>query len=482
MSATPLKQQAVNYVSLFRQLFFDYYAQQKKLFWVIQLLIIVSTVTGIFWILSVILGVSHYQNPSNTEGIKSLLFSWVFNLPLWQWLILASISGFISAWTLYQSFQLGVKASLGFQKHLSYKCLTIINQDKYSNWVKQFDQPPRQVLLRILKQGIQLTGLVSRRITRAFVALLTFIAAVVVLFYLDKKLLLLLLPLSAIYIVALYYINRHAARVSGHLADTLYQSGYLFNQLVASLLNKEITVDSEQFQQQYADSSYMQLAELKYQKRLVEIHVNWLNTLFLIIGIASIISYFVYIQASKNIDWQHLLLFLIALKYAVSSLQEISSTTVAFSRFIPEIQLVFRLLNVEQKTMEIEKLPVVGSSLVFISSTHLESFEIEQLKSAIDIQQPVKWIKISEIRRQGTVDFFKQFNRQSQHHVIMDNNLARTQRFLSANLEKIRTHIDTVLMYCCQSQTIKKLSIIEFLQYQESINIVDLDIDIDAFE
>lgn len=477
MSITPLKQQAVNYVSLFRQLFFDYYSQQKKLFWVIQLLIVVSTVTGLFWILCIILGISHYQNPDNTEGIKNLLFSWVFKLPLWQWLILASISGFISAWTLFQSFQVGVKSSLSFQKHLSYKCLTIINQGKYSNWVKQFDQPPRQVLLRILKNGIQLTGLVSRRITRAFMALLTFAAAIVVLLYLDKILLLLLLPLSGVYLVGLYYINRHAARVSNNLADTLYQSGHLFNQLVSSLLNKEISVDSEQFQQQYADSAYMQLAELKYQRRLVEIHVSWLNTLFLILGIASIISYFVYVQISNNIDWQHLLFFLIALKYAVSSLQEISSTTVAFSRFIPEVRLVYRLLNVEEGTQKIEKLDVTGSSLVYVSSTHLESFEIEQLKSAINNQQPVKWIKINEIRTQGTVGFFKQFNKQSQHHIIMDNNLARIQRFLGANLEKIRTHIDVVLLYCCQSKTIKKLSVTEFLQYKESISTINLDMD-----
>jgi hypothetical protein len=39
-----------------------------------------------------------------------------------------------------------------------------------------------------------------------------------------------------------------------------------------------------------------------------------------------------------------------------------------------------------------------------------------------------------------------------------------------------------VLLFSIQDQTIKKLSITEFLQYKESINAIDPDVDIDAFE
>ena len=481
MSQTPLKQQMLNYTSLFKQLFIDYYRHQKKFFWWVQLLMVVSTLTGIFWILSVILGISHYQNPTNVEGIKYLLFAWVFDLPLWQWLMLASFAGVISAWTLYLSVQTGVTSVLAYQKYLAQKCLNIVSQEKHNHWPNEFDQTPRLALLRILRQGIQLTGLVSRRVTRAFVSFVTFILALFVLIYLDAKLLLLLLPFSILYIVALYFINRYAARVSTEMSDILPVSSGRFSQLLSAILSKKLTTDSQKFTEQFDDSLYMRQAELKYKRRLAEIHVNWMNTLFLVVGIAIIIVYIVYIQVSENIDWQRLLFFLIALKYAASSLQQISSTTVAFSRFMPEVQLVFRLLKVVDKSASWHKLDIDKNTFVLINSNCIDAFEIQQIENQLNLTENSKIISIAQIREQGVIEYFKKLSESPYQNVIIDNNLGRLQRIVSTHRNNFNLSIQQIIVLSGTKPT-KKLSIEEFLNYTQQESSQDIDYDVDTFE
>jgi len=480
MQATPLKQQLLNYSVLFKQMFLDYYNHQKKFFWLIQFLMIVSTITGIFWILTIILGISHYQNPTQVGGFKHVLFVWVFKMPLWQWLILASTSGIISAWTLYLSVQMGVNSVLTYQKYLSQKCLKLVSDDKYIHWSKEFEQPPRQVLLRILRQGIQLTGLVSRRITRAFVSLLTFMMAFVVLLYLDGNLLLLLLPLSFLYIIALYYINRYAARVSTEMADTLPLSSSRFGHLVGQVLNKSMHVNTSEFQHAFDESLYMHQAELKYKRRLAEIHVNWLNTIFLVFGIAIIIIYIVYIQ-STNIDWQQLLFFLIALRYAATSLQQISATTVAYSRFLPEIQLVFRLLNVRNLINNDEKLELNNHTIIYVSSSCIDEFELQQLNNSLVFKDSSMIKYIQEIREQGVNLFFEKLVHQPNQNLIIDNNLERLKRIVLNHKQKIAPVIEDVIVFSSVPTEIKQLSLDEFQNYELQDNCSDNVDDIDAF-
>lgn len=480
MSQTSLKQQIFNYSALFKQVLVSYYGHQKKLFWLVQILMVISTITGLFWIMSIILGISHYQNPENTEDFKYLLFSWIFDLPLWQWLLIASLAGIVSAWTLYASIQTGVRSVLAYQMYLSKKCLYIVSHDKYNHWINEFEQSSRQVLLRLLRQGVQLTGLVSRRMANTFVSLVTFILSFIVLLYLDAKLLLLLIPLSVFYIVALYFINRYAARVSTEMANTLPVSSSRFNQLVSRVLNRKLIVDSHEFNQQFDDTLYMRQAELKYQRRLAEVHVGWLNTMFLVLGIANIVIYIAYIQASENIDWQHLLFFLIALKYAASSLQQISAITVAFSRFLPEVQLVFRLLNIIDTSAKVEKIDIKQNVFIYIPSSCLDDFEINQIKNVLNFNQNVSILTISKLREMGMNDFFKQMQKSSTQNIIIDNNLQRFKRIITTHRKILEPMINSFIVFSSHKQNIKYLTLNQILQHTQTSNNEELDLD--AFE
>ncbi len=481
MSTVSLRQQFNNYKSLFKQLFVDYYHHQTKAFWLIQLLMLVSTVTGIFWVLSIILGVGHLQNPDNTQGFKYLMFSWVFNLPIWQWLLLASIAGIISAWSLYASIQKGVASVLAFQKDLALRCLKKVSHSDYESWPELFDQSPRLVLLRILRQGIQLSGLVTRRMTRSIISLLTFFLAIIVLTYLDAALLVLLLPLIFLYFAALYYINRYASRISTQAAEILPKTSQKFSNLVSRILNKNLSLKDKRFMTEFDESLFMKQAELKYQRRLAEVHVSWLNTLFVVFGIALIVVYVAYIQASDSIDWQHLLFFLITLRYGASSLQQISATTVAFSRFLPEIQLVFRLLNVE-KTSQQQKHKISNNTFIYLESARVEAFEIQQLYRHFTLGTDVKFEKLSTIRAAGLAKFLNNLANNNPT-VLVDNNSCRMQRLIQNHIEKISPFYQEVIIIShSNDELVIKQSLTEFLNHNFKQTQEDFDVEIDTYE
>jgi ABC-type multidrug transport system fused ATPase/permease subunit len=298
---------------------------------------------------------------------------------------------------------------------------------------------------------------------------------------LDAKLLLLLLPFSVFYIIALYYINRYAARVSTEMADTLQESSSRFGQLVNKVLNKKLAPKTKEFDQEYNESLYMHQAELKYKRRFAEIHVDWLNTLFLVVGIAIIIVYIVYIQAAEKIDWQRLLFFLIALRYAASSLQQISATTVAFSRFLPEIQLVYRLLNVRDLTVDSQKLVLNHHSLIFISSNRIDDFEIQQLSNTLIFEKNHSIQLIQDIREQVFKKYFNQLADQKFKVVIVENNLEHLKRIIGNHKEKILPVISTVVIFSCNLAEIKQLTLDEFQNHTQKNDCIDAEEDIDAF-
>jgi hypothetical protein len=106
---------------------------------------------------------------------------------------------------------------------------------------------------------------------------------------------------------------------------------------------------------------------LRYKRRLVEIHVVWVNSLFLIFGSVLVILSYGSQVSSSSIDWMHLILFLIALRYAGSSLQEMASSTVAFSRFLPETELVHQILYADHHSST--QLNVNGLVFYFVTDS-----------------------------------------------------------------------------------------------------------------
>ncbi len=369
MGIVEIKQQGQNYLAVLRWLFRAYYSEEKGAFWLIQLLMAVSVALGLLWLLGVIAGLNHLNDSNYLSQFDLPWLSGFFSQPLWLWLSLLSLAGLIGAGTTFLSFHVGVKSVIRFQVKLLQQLLKTINADEDATWLQVVADDPRKKIHRIIKMSVQLTGLVIRRLVRMLVPLVTFCVAFVALIKLDAPLLINLIPLAMLYVVALYHINRNAARTQVKLiglAETVNpQMGGIIDDMMFRTSRYGATT-----QQRIADSAYTEFTGLRYKRRLAEIHVVWVNSLFLILGSVLIIIAFGSNPVNGQVDWMHLILFLVALRYAGNGLQEMASATVSFSRFLPDTELVHQLLTAKPPVHA--EHPYRGVVFVFYDNPQLE--------------------------------------------------------------------------------------------------------------
>jgi len=353
-----LKKQGDNYVSVFKWMVSSYYRREKKSFWLIQLLMGISVGLGLLWLLGVITGLNHLNDNQYLLNLELSFLIDFFALPLWLWLSVLSVAGLLGAGGVFLSYHIGVKSIIRYQVYLVHRLLKTINQTDQVDWLSVVEDEPRKKAQRIIKMGVQMTGLVVRRLIRMLIPLFTSLAAFVVLIKLDSGLLLNLIPLAILYLVALYFINRHAARNQVKLIGVSEKSNKQMGAVVDDMLYQNKSFGSE-VEAEVEQSGYRLFSQLRYRRRLVEIHVVWVNTLFLVLGSALIVLDFATEASNQKIDWMHLILFLVALRYTANGLQQMASATVAFSRFLPETEMVYQLLHAQAKSHEEELKGVV---------------------------------------------------------------------------------------------------------------------------
>ncbi|WP_395377336.1 hypothetical protein [Marinicella sp. W31] len=373
----PITQQGKNYATLFWRLMLSYYRCETGSFWLIQFLMGASVLLGLIWLLGIIAGVNHLHDANYLQQYGVTVLADFFNQPVPVWLSLLSLAGIASALLLYASFEVGVRSAIRYQKHLIARSLNIVSEDKDFLWVQAFPGSPRSQLNRIIKLGVQLTGLVARRISRVFIPLITFIIAFVALIKLDGQLLFYILPLTVAYIVVLYFINRHAARIQVKLAELMGPVQNKLTHLIDSTLRQDTNKKPQNYLQDIEATQYHEFANLRYQRRLAEVHVSWLNTLFLVLASAVLVLVFKYVKAEASINWLNLILFLVALRYAASGLQQLSAATVGFSRFLPETEKVMRLLHLPAAKVQPQQ--IQGTIFCLMADNRVEQFELSYL-------------------------------------------------------------------------------------------------------
>ncbi|MCF6300187.1 MAG: hypothetical protein L3J52_03575, partial [Proteobacteria bacterium] len=253
-------------------------------------------------------------------------------------------------------------------------CLRLTDVPEKSGLIYCFSGDTRANLHRVIKLGIQLVGLVARRTSRMLVPVLTFIIAFFALIKLNAILLAFLFPLTMVYVIILYFINRDAARNQIKLSRSAAICANKMGRLIDQTLDEKILSEKVNVQNLIEETSYLEFTAYRYKRRLAEVHVNWLNGGFLVLGSALLIIIFEWTGYDPN--WMSLILFLVALKYAAGSLQQIASATVGFSRFLPETERVFRLLNANH-CKQAEKLD--GVYFYLSSDTTIKPFKLQVL-------------------------------------------------------------------------------------------------------
>ncbi|MCF6300379.1 MAG: hypothetical protein L3J52_04570, partial [Proteobacteria bacterium] len=118
MNKVSIKKQSKNYINVFKHLMGTYYNNQKRDFWLVQILMGLSVGLGLIWILGLIAGLNNLHDLGYLQSHDIGFLKHFFALPVGLWISILSISGLLGVLTMFISFKIGVRSEIADQKYL----------------------------------------------------------------------------------------------------------------------------------------------------------------------------------------------------------------------------------------------------------------------------------------------------------------------------------------------------------------------------
>lgn len=338
-----LTAQLPHYVRKIRWLFSDAYARFGKRIRAVLLLDAVGVITGGLWLAGLVLYVDSLQN----HQALSQRWPMVPDLsavptPL---IVTAFIAlGLVSAVSLYTAQWRVARICVDYQKATAARILEIVSDPMYFGWQTTFPEPPQRLILRFTGVTLQLTSMSLRRLLRGALPAAVLVFAFIALVIANPWLSLLLIPIGLLYLAPLYVANRRAARA--HI-DSVALTPRVRGRLIA-LIGRLLAQPEgrapvlARAQRVIASRDFDRSLELVFRKRLADSMVNFINTLF---TVACLVALFAYFFTRGDGRWSELLLYLVALRFAIGGLGGVTSVLVGLSRFLPEYERLSHFLD-----------------------------------------------------------------------------------------------------------------------------------------
>lgn len=263
----------------------------------------------------------------------------------------ALVMGILSAVSLYLGDYGVARLTRGYQRSLLRRLLEVAVHPRLGAitilYERRFFEP---IILRdLIVAGARFTALSVRALVQLFLPALTLVIAAIVLFAVDHVTTLILSTLIALYLLPLYRINHRVARhhrayrrmnrvvsksILGALAGVLDASG------PAREFARRATdgiVDGEDFRA---------MQEAFYGRMLAAKRVALLNGVFLILLVVMILLLF---AGEETISWSRLLAYIIALRFAWTSVRQVTALLTGFNQFFSEVEKVAGLIRIARE-------------------------------------------------------------------------------------------------------------------------------------
>lgn len=246
--------------------------------------------------------------------------------------------GIVSAGCTYVVDRLILALARRYHAFCADRAIAIAADPLCRGWQVMLDDPPRSILSRMAGGSSRVMGLVLRDLLRIILPSLTVIAVVAFLFYIDATLTLVLIPATAAYLLPLYAINRRVTRMQREYRDLSPQArSEVGRRLREALQSGQLEQEFESIRRDALHgSAYRGTLAALYGRLLADRRVHLLNAAFFIVCLVALLIFFG-IQARDHArPWSDLIFYLLALRYAMTSLKQTTTLGAKFSRFFPE--------------------------------------------------------------------------------------------------------------------------------------------------
>ena len=303
----------------------------------IALVNLVGVVTGAVSLGGIVALAKHAGQPEpiRIAGMEINLADDIANLLLYATAL--AIIGLLSGLCLFATERMIMSVTRRYEKFNGQRILRLLNDPQYRGWTDLLQAPVGRSIGRLLGSGSRYTAYALRDMLRAILPIMTFVFAVSVLFWIDVWITLALAPVVIAYLLPLYFINLKVARIQQEYRTLGPQvrRGIMrgvrdYTRAARDSRNPPLGSDL------FDSDSFSRFSRLHYSRMLASKRVHFLNTIFAMLCLLALITYFSIANRMFDRPWSDLLAYVIALRFTVTALRSVSTIFVLFSRFLPE--------------------------------------------------------------------------------------------------------------------------------------------------
>jgi ABC-type multidrug transport system fused ATPase/permease subunit len=249
--------------------------------------------------------------------------------------------GVLSAVCQYATDRLILSTARQYHQTCAERALAIVSDPLCRGWqlLGEDDERPRRLAGRMLGSAARQTAFALRDMLRIMLPILTFAAALAFLVWIDWRLTLGLLPAGLVYLLPLYLINRQVTRRQREYRlrsrEARGEVGRRMRERLAGIESRE-TASSAEAADPLHGAAYRGALAALYARLLADRRTQMLNTAFFVACLVALLMFFGVQAREHGRPWSDLLFYVLALRFAMTSLRQTTTLIAKFSRFFPE--------------------------------------------------------------------------------------------------------------------------------------------------
>jgi ABC-type multidrug transport system fused ATPase/permease subunit len=255
---------------------------------------------------------------------------------------IVALLGVLSAVFQYLTDNLILSTARMHQQFCAERAMMIVHDPLCRGWPLLGDETtretPQHLASRMIGSASKQTALALRDMLRILLPALTFAAAVGFLLWVDLRVTGVVLPIALVYLLPLYLINRQVTRRQKmYRAMSREARGDVGRALRGRLRGEAASAgNQEDAAAPLRTDSYRGALRAFYGRLLADRRTHMLNTSFFVACLVVLLMFFGVQAHERGRPWSDLLFYLLALRFAMTALRQVTTLLAKFSRFFPE--------------------------------------------------------------------------------------------------------------------------------------------------
>ena len=245
--------------------------------------------------------------------------------------------GLCSAACLYFTQWLVGRMTIRYLRMCVQRLVNVAADPAYAGWASIVPGRPHRVLHELTGRSARMTAMIMRRMVQVILPVIVFIIAATCLVAVSPLLTALLIPQMAAYLALLYRVMRGVTMNQAQFLEINRESRGDLRDALKDITESSLPVERKlDLASQCLQTPERELTDdLFARRRLADDRAHLLNTTFFVLCVQVLFVFFA-IQAGRDgHSWSELLLYIVALRFAVTELRRVTATLVFISRLLP---------------------------------------------------------------------------------------------------------------------------------------------------